>query len=350
VYFRPVVRHEVVARLLGSGTVRGASATKPKWSKRAEIEYLRRRTILELAFAGAKARGLLSLVPLARDRPARYYDLYRGKTHGDREDWEALCSAAGLIATESIPDVLVSDEHLREAPTQEPNETHALHKFDCAKLAEHVLARVKNPPEDGDSELLERTLNGLQDEFDVELHTQDDRVCSKAFKRPVTLRTATSLKAYTWLMLHDLKPKDRIHISAETGEWLVDPPISALLEKQEEMRVLVAFSIEEETLGRTYDKVKLKLTRVNPWHHNRHMTIVCKGDLPTRAIYFARHLRTPVITAVYLDSIRDVQHLMTTYEARWDEAKAKEESDKRAEEEAEKAAQDAKEQAADADQ
>ena len=200
-------------------------------------------------------------------------------------------------------------------------ETHTLHEFDPALLAKHVGYRVKNPLLPEEHDLLSSTIDELQKASDIELHTQDDRVCSKAFRAPVILKTATSLKIYTWLMFHDLEPSDNVYISSETGGWLLDPLIVEMLASQKKVQLLLAFDNDREELEEKYDtsdKVKLKF--VNPWHHNRHMTIVCKERRPAKAIYFARHLRTPVITAVYLGSMRDVQHLMRTYDIRWREA------------------------------
>ena len=215
VEFRNVLRHEAVTQLLGSGHGYEV-ATSSHWSDASEIEYLRRRTILELAFAAAKARGLLSIVPLARDRPARYFELYLQKTNGQGESWASLCSAVGLVETEDTPDILMSRPNLRikSRPNRKrkrgkrgglSSETHMLHEFDVEKLARHVLARVKNPSRRADLKLLTKTLGALQAQSDVELHTQDDRVCTKAFRRPTTLKTTTALTVYTWLMLHDLR-------------------------------------------------------------------------------------------------------------------------------------------------
>lgn len=325
--FRSVRRHQVAASLLGPASRVSHTSDTPRWSKQSEIDYLKRRAILELAFAGAKARGLLSLVPLSRDRPARYFELYQQRTNWHGGSWTSLCSAAGLVESESIPDVLESAGHLRrDSPTVDhegedaENPTHKLHEFDPDALAQHVVRRIKNPADPDDVRRLSETIDELQSKADVELHTQDDRVCSKAFKQPMTLRTATALKIYTWLMLNSLEPEDHVYISAETGGWLLDQPIVELLAGQTKLKVLLAFDIGVSELRTSYPANSLKLRGVNPWHHNRHMTIICKGKKPIRAIYFARHLRTPVITAVYLESVRDAEHLMKTFNARWQEA------------------------------
>jgi hypothetical protein len=120
-------------------------------------------------------------------------------------------------------------------------------------------------------------------------------------------------------MLCDLNPDDEIYISSEKGEWLLDEPIRTLLANQAKLSVLLAFSDEAKNLLAAYPG-RISLALIDPWRHNRHMTIVCKGNRPTVATYFARRLRTHVITAVYLENIADVELLMQTYSERWDEA------------------------------
>jgi len=314
--FRSVQRHQALAQLLGRQPL------APAWTINDQIVYCRRRTILELALAGAKARGLMSLAPLAYDRPARYYDRYRALTNGGGDDWPVLCSAAGLVESDEIPDILLSEPSLRkqEQPSDVLTEWR-LHEFEPRLLATHVLQRVKNNPiEADDVEMLRATIAQLQGEADVELHMRDDRVCSKAFKRPVTLPTMTSMRAYTWLMLQDLDPDDQIHISSETGDWLLKPPMVEILTQQNHIRLLLAFDIAHDRLAQEYDRRRLKTVVVDPWRHSRHMTIVCKRDRPIRAIYFARRLRAPVITAVYLQSMTDVHRLKRLYDLRWTEA------------------------------
>jgi len=158
VQFRAVRRHEAVATLLGSDAIHSDWPKTKEWTDKGLLDYARNRTILELAFAGAKARGLLSLVPLVDDRPARYYELYRRRSRRglSAEDWAALCSAAGLEESAEVPDILLSHESVRaiitpSGPSLTPNkeeqtkfETRSLHEFDPGKLAELVLRRVKN--------------------------------------------------------------------------------------------------------------------------------------------------------------------------------------------------------------
>jgi hypothetical protein len=330
VQFRSVRRHEAVAQLLGPNALHSEWAKTEGWAERDLLDYAWRRAILELAFAGAKGRGLLSLVPLVEDRPARYYELFgrRSKRGVGAEDWAELCSAAGLEESDEVPDILLSQVNLRaelrgEAEASSGSvsrpDIQCLHPFDPVRLAHHVLLRVKNGYDDSDLNLLAETFNGLQDESEFEQHMQDDRVCSKAFRCPSTLPTATSLQAYTWLILKDLRPDDHVDISSETGDWLLREPVLSMLSEQTSIRLLLAFDIEAEKLYEEYGD-RLDCRMIDPWRHNRHMTIACDGNRPKIATYFARRQRTSVITAVFLEGMRDVTRLADVYRQRWDEA------------------------------
>jgi hypothetical protein len=318
--FRSVKRHQAVAALLGPDRLPPNWASEPDcWMKERE-KYSYRRAILELAFAGAKARGLLSLGPLATDRVSHYYDKYRQLAGAAADDWEALCSAAGLQVSQDTPDRLVSRKHLREEPNapRVDKETASLHRFNPQALADHILPRVKNKAPPQDRQLLIDTLAYLQKETEIELRTRDDRVCTKAFRNPVTLATATAQEVYTWLILRNLcRSDDAVFISDENGEWLLRKAISDLLQHRKRFEVLLAFGDKRECLEEMYPNIKIRVA--NPWHHNRHMVIVCDADNANRAIYFARRLRSPVVTPVYLRETDDAQQLERIFHERWEE-------------------------------
>ena len=336
VQFRSVLRHKAVVRLLRDNRSGGGSWN---WNKKAEARYLERRTVLELALAGAKARGLLSLKPLSEDRPSRYFERYqRLRIHGGAT-WRALCSSAGFEECEELPDVLVSrptfrknmHENSKAARRQRKRnkrrgikrrrESQRLHEVKQRTLAKHVIARIASRPSSRDLDLLVKTIGAMQRGSEIELHTQDDRVCSKAFRHPATLKTITSLHIYTWLMLRNVKKRDRVYICAETGAWLLRNSVPTLLRKPRKMRGLQAFDIEETDIRKRFPKRRLKLELQNPWHHNRHMTVVCRGKEPDQAIYFARHQRNPIVTAVYLNDPIDVRTMKVVHRRRWKEAR-----------------------------
>lgn len=58
------------------------------------------------------------------------------------------------------------------------------------------------------------------------------------------------------------------------------------------------------------------------------MTVVCSGSAPSRAVYFARRLRSPLITPVYLEKPRDALRVKRTFDLmRLEEPGHTEESD-----------------------
>ncbi len=232
--FRPVDRHEAVADVLGP------AATLSRWLKdpekhRAEYaDYLRKRTIVELALSGAKARGLAQLSWLAIDRSGSYFELYRreGRT-SELESWGSLRMASGLDENTSLPDVVESHPNLCESgarPTLDQG-TWALREFIPDLLAKQVMtsvgrhgAAVKNR--------FSSTLRNLQKGSEVEIHATDDRVCVKAFDAPLTLPTLTALKVFTAALFNGIRAEDEVYISlrdrrvaAEKGGDYVRPPL-----------------------------------------------------------------------------------------------------------------------------
>jgi hypothetical protein len=318
VRFRSVDRHEAVADVLGPETALRRWTADPESHRRDYVEYLKQRTIVELALSGAKARGLAQLSWLAIDRCGTYYELYRREardTSGAQpSSWKVLRTAAGLDENEWLLDVVQSEPDLCIAKA-EPTFAHgtwALREFVPSKLAAHVAQQIGNsrPPI---RRRLTRALYGLQSGSEIEIQPTDDRVCSKAFDSPLTLPTTTSLDIFTTWLFHDAKPADEVYISCETGEWLLEnEPMAELLSKQDHVEVITAFEFKSKALDKKYEG-KLKITTLNPWRHNRHMTIICRGGSPARAVYFARRLRTPLITPVYLDNPRDAARIMHAF-------------------------------------
>jgi hypothetical protein len=165
-----------------------------------------------------------------------------------------------------------------------------------------------------ETRVLREALEKLQSGSEVEIQATDDQVCSKAFDEPLTLPTITALRVFTSSLFKELKPEDAVYISCETGEWLLDDmEMKELLLRQETVEVVTAFDLKREALDETYEE-RLKLEAINPWRHNRHMTVVCNGSTPARAVYFARRLRSPLITPVYLEKPKDAARVKRTFD------------------------------------
>jgi hypothetical protein len=316
VKFRSVDRHEAVAHVLGPESTLSRWTEHPKRWRADYVDYLRKRTIVELAFSGAKARGLAQLSWLATDRSGIYYELYRREGGREVDGWNTLRSAAGLDENQWLPDVVESQPHLCDpeaGPTLDEQGDWSLREFVPREHARHVATHI-GKSHDGSESRLANTLRKLQLGSEVEIQATDDRVCAKAFDSPLTLPTVTSLRVFSLDLFRDLDPQDEVYISCETGEWLLsDEEMVSRLENQELVEILTAFDFKSKGLKKRFGN-RLRIHHIDPWRHNRHMTIVCKANVPMRAIYFARRLRTPMITPVYLDRPADAERVKRTFD------------------------------------
>ncbi len=317
VRFRSVDRHEAIAEVLGPETTLSRWTEDPDKYRRDYVDYLRHRTIVELALSGAKARGLAQVSWLALDRCGMYYDLYRRESREAGElplSWRALRSSAGLDENDWLPDVAEAQISLcgREAREVHKDGRWTLRHFDPKMLAAHVVNQIGRSP--SQTKRLAKTFKQLQEASEVEIHATDDKVCSKAFDDPIVLPTITSLSVFSTGLFDGLKKTDAVYISCETGEWLIeDEAMFDVLSRQEYVEVITAFDFKFDKLDEKY-KGHLRLKSIDPWRHNRHMTIVCRGNEPRRAVYFARRLRSPLITPVYLKNPEDAARVMRTFD------------------------------------
>jgi hypothetical protein len=330
VCFRSVERHKVVADVLGPGAVLRDWTKDPKKHRDEYVKYLEQRTIVELALSGAKARGLGQLSWLALDRSGIYYDLYRREArevHGQAERWGVLRVAAGQDENEWLPDVVESRVALCSpdaGPTMESGKW-TLREFVPELLAKHVATEIGRSGTLAEKRLA-RALGSVQEDSEIEIQPTDDRVCSKAFDFPLLLPTITALDIFTNRLFNGIKPDDRVYISCETGEWLLgNERMLALLSRQEHVEIITAFDLKYEEIEKEYGD-NLHLRTLNPWRHNRHMTIVCKGNHPIRAVYFARRLRTPIITPVYLAEAKDAERMKRAFDLMSEELQEEEET------------------------
>lgn len=189
----------------------------------------------------------------------------------------------------------------------------ALRPFLPKALAAHVVNQVGSTGSATKARLA-KALANLQEGSEVEIQPVDDRVCSKAFDSPLVLPTITALDVFTKWLFNDLDEDNEVYISCETGEWLIEnETMGELLSKQNHVEVITAFQFKGKALDDKYHG-KLHMSTHNPWRHNRHMTVLCRGGAAYRAVYFARRLRTPVITPVYLEHARDAARVKHAFD------------------------------------
>jgi hypothetical protein len=310
--WRSTLRHEAVIELL-----RESDAI----SHGHHIEYLRRRTILELAFSAAKGRGAIAVGAMVNDRCGRYFDLYRQVAGPAADSWRKLCFAGGLVEGDRSPeDYAVLSRVCNDEGDQ--SNLHQLRLADPAKLAKHVMKNMVVAPEREKKarDLLTRTLRALQTDTEIEMHSCDDRVCSKVFARPLILKTLTALQGWTLEMLRTSSDYDELWVIAESGNWLEQAEVKKVLKErigaEGKIKLINAF----DTKLKMPKKLRVK-KRPLPWgRHNRHMTIICDQGKPLAAIYFVRRLRSPTVTPVFLSNQKDLDQVAKSFEVLWREA------------------------------
>ncbi len=362
---RPVERHRAVVSLLGPNSHPGKRLmdlphstedarrsldplTRAAKADSVKAGYLLRRTILELALAMARGRGLVSIGTLAVDRSGSYYDEYRRHAGDNPFSWQDLYKRVGFIQNKGVPDVLHAAKKICEPRTQDQDdeqflyekllkpaaekeggreveraeqEWHELPKLDVDLLTERVLPHVVDSFEAKHREELSKEIEGLYSGTEYEFHSRDDRVCSKTFEKPKVLKTLSAFNAYSFgLAMEASNSEGRIEIDviSETGDWLLkrSEKFKDLLKEADEIRLIVAFLCDVPEIHKEFENVKFAYQQ--PWHHNRHMVILrCNGD-PKQAIYFARHHRTPYVTPVLVRLPDDISILQTTFTNRWE--------------------------------
>jgi hypothetical protein len=311
--WRSTLRHRAAVKLLKDSDLHNDEQY---------TNYLYRRTVLEIAFAAAKGRGVVSIASMVDDRCGHYYDLYKRLAGRQAETWPKLCVAGGLIESPDFPDTYEVMPSIRADTSAQSNGTAPIHKLQLAdpdKLAAHAAKSLDLSRRDKKSlmRLFTRTLKYLQTDTDIEVHSRDDRVCSKIFAEPLTLKTLTALQGWTREMLRTDAEEDELWLVAETGAWLTEPGVADILrDHYRGVKLLSAFDADL-TIPTGID---LKVRRL-PWgRHNRHMTIVCNSGKPRAAIYFVRRLRAPTVTPVYLSNQNDLKRVSAAFEQLWEEA------------------------------
>lgn len=361
---RSVRRHDAVVNLLGpeSGPgrrlvdlPRSADDTRFSLDPAARAAnpdavyagYLFRRSVLELALAMARGRGLVSVGTLAIDRGGHYFDAYRRRAIECPVSWQELYTLVGFKQSEGVPDVFEATKEI-QTPSRRPGgpsekrllrqmvpgktekkrakkrndaEWQKLPGLDIPQLVERVLPHIVDDPDSNDKHSLTDALERLYNGTEYELHSRDDRVCTKTFERPLTLKTLSAFDAYSFKVVTHIKENEStIDIISETGDWLRkrEESLGDHLRSAKKIRLIVAFLCDVPYLYRLFPNIEIKFQQ--PWHHNRHMVVMKDPSGSSAAIYFARHHRTPYVTPVFVRRRDDVEIVHTAFEHRWRKA------------------------------
>jgi hypothetical protein len=348
---RSVQRHDAVVRLLGPKSGPGDRLVKlprslddPRFSVDLQVraakpdavyaDYLYRRAVLELAMALARGHGLVSVGALAVDRGGHYFDAYRRYAGKKRaKTWRDLYTLVGFEQNEKVPDVFQAAPEILKRKDAKRRKRRAkrgeeewldLPELNLRQLARRTLPRVVDSPSKKtlkrNLKILEKALRELHGGAEYELHSRDDRVCAKTFSQATTLKTISAHDVYSYELIKRAAENGKsseVDIISETGDWLLDrdEPLAECLGEVGRVRLIVAFTTDLPRLFREFPRLKAK--RLQPWHHNRHMVIVRRNGEPHRALYFARHHRTPYVTPVLVWRRRDIRVLQSTFKDRW---------------------------------
>jgi hypothetical protein len=336
---RSVKRHDVVVRLLGPdsgpgrkliGLPRGLDdarfsvdhqvrAAKPN---AAYADYLWRRAILELAMALARGHGLVSVGALALDRGGHYFDAYRRYAGSEPNTWRDLYTLVGFEQDEQVPDIFQATNEVRGDSEERGKKWHVLPDLVLSSLVKRILPHVVDSPSAEDGKALVEALEDLERGAEYEIHSRDDRVCEKTFFKPLTLKTISAHHAYSFELIRlaaENAPNGKVDIIAETGDWLWNrSDVAEEMKNAGQIRLIVAFTTDVKDLRDRFPN--MEITQQQPWQHNRHMVIVKSGDELRRALYFARHHRTPYVTPVLVRRHHDIRVLETTFTDRWNKS------------------------------
>jgi hypothetical protein len=319
--WRSIGRHRAMTDLLGHERLR---------NRRHYAEYLRRRTILEVGFATAKERGVLSMSALANERCGRYYDLYAqiASPRPGPLPWAAICKAGGLVEARDAPDAYYVTMECRKSGTAKPakrakpGSERALPVIAPAALAAHVLAGI-DPirfPRDGragrEHARLATVLKHLRDGDEVEFHSRGDRISSKVFVAPRVLPTRTAFRAWSGTLTDDPKAFDELRIVAETAGWLEGRKEL----RKTKLKLILAFDRSAKDLRKEFRHAEIRY--LPWWRHNRHMRLAFWEQRPVGGVFYARRLRTSMVTPVYLYDAEDLRRAELNFDLLWDEAKA----------------------------
>jgi hypothetical protein len=189
-----------------------------------------------------------------------------------------------------------------------------LRRIDSKLLAERVVDSFKQKVTDEQIIRLANAFDEFQSGSETELHRKGDPVCTKVFENPQPITTLTGLRARTLAMLRQ-QDYNQLAVVAETGEWLLDEAFQesirgAIKERGAKVLVLVAFEHVTPRLVETYGSESIHIVSTSWWRHNRHAAVLCMNEVPLRAIYFVRRLRSAFITPAYLSTREDATRVL----------------------------------------
>ena len=352
-FTRGIDRHRLVASLFHASEFKPTDTRPGEPTRTKTSDYLRDRCVVELALSVAKTKGLVSISGLTTDRCGQYYERLqrelRRELQQERKEeqrrresetpalqsptpaGQSARSDSGGGPHESDDRTLLAlcleiglreKSYGRQALRFEPDTPYGLgsravaaatdfevvREMDRKRLFLNVCSMV-TPETNARLKACERTfldtLLMLDESQEIEIRAALSAADRAIFINPTVIRTVRHLRDETTSLLAN-KDWNLLLVSAETGEWLKDPEITEIIGRAKDRRLafVVADRTFEDDLVQMYPGRIVEFVQMNPWEHNRHMTIAIRGEYePVGSIYFDRPRRASDVTPLRLDAV-----------------------------------------------
>lgn len=323
---RGILRHQLISKLFSEKV----DYLNPEKSRVQLRQYLRDRTIIEIAMTIAKTKGFVNIEQLASNRAGRYFRYYRDHSIGGNSDTLLnLCERLGLSKFGYSYDAL----RLSRDPSYTASPLSGLiidreswKKEYKNRLVKAVLAclspnRGSEASKAENKKLLHQALDYMYSLDEVEVVSPKEIPFQMRFHAPTILGSLAATKVFTTKILN--MEWSTLLCIAESGEWLLDDEIVSIVKKKRNrhLKVVVADEVFVEKVKEKYNDIdkgiSIEVIRLPWWLHNQHMTIILNKNIPQKGIYFERRLRTLSITPVGLRESNDLNMAMTTFFAYW---------------------------------
>jgi hypothetical protein len=338
-YFEPLYKPKSIERHILISTIFADQKSESLMNDFDIKEYLESRTKIELILSIAKAKGVINIGELDKDRCGRYYDLYKEFSLKLKVKWESLytfCKNVGFIPSEYGHEILKWENISKNKINNTDQLLLTEKQFEgwlnnyIAELRDcyiHYSNSRYNHEEYAvrfESDARELLIGLFRNDENTEILSRRNTLHDKIFNNPTVLNTHTALKSST----HDLVGKDwdTMLVVAETGAWLTAPDIIERIGQRPNATVLVILGDEsrKRDLIKALDEKKIAhiIRHMHWWEHNRHMTVLLRKTQPIASIYFTRRLRSSEISPIRLDG-GDSEKILNIFCAYWIKASMK---------------------------
>ncbi len=316
--YRGTERHALLAALFKDPV----QATKPEEERKGSLRnYLRDRTLVEIALATAKAKGFVNVGQLQSSRAGKYLHRYLEKFPDAHETLYTFCDCLGLCRVGYARDTL-------RLPVEGENPDQLIISRDGWDTASsQLIASLRGQLSEARRKILESETSLVTDVLQVMYQGEEVEICTPVnlphcalFENPLELRSLVATNVYTIRLLKNNKWNLLLCVG-ETAEWLLQDPVVNAICQQDSRRlcVIVADRAHENNLKSKYRKqnIEIEIVELPWWLHNQHMTITVSNSELYEALYFERRQRSLTITPLGLGNAGDLNTIFNVFVAYW---------------------------------